>query len=465
MKMKFVDSTPENNHKWLDDLSLFTNNFAGNKEEDSMDLPKTADVVVIGSGITGAATAAAAAARGASVVLIEKEDGPAKEGSGRAQGSLRVQGRHEAEFPLAQEALKLWTEAAAEGDFEMVTGGNLYFRTSEDELPVLQSLVAEAHKAGLADVQLLDADQTREVIPSATGPFLGAMWSPIDAQCQPEMGTRHYVSRAERNGVHIAYGVKAVRLLESCGRISGVETTHGRIMADAVVVGAGVWTPYLARTVGMKIPIMPVVMSELETEEVKPLFTQTIRAFGFGARQRPGGKIVVSAGLNATVSHGASLADFNGLRYWLPRAMSFRKNLKLSLDVPSILRQLRHLSTSSTALVPHESPEPKCDRALVDASLDRLSTVIPEIRGARATRYWGGLVDMTPDGLPIIDGSAGPQGLTVITGLAGHGFTLGPVLGEIASDLALDGQTHRALEAFKLARFTNGPVVQPEMMI
>jgi glycine/D-amino acid oxidase-like deaminating enzyme len=244
-----------------------------------------------------------------------------------------------------------------------------------------------------------------------------------------------------------------------------VETTEGRIQAGAVVVAAGVWTPHLAATVGLKVPIMPVVMSELETEELKPLFTQTIRAFGFGARQRPNGKVVVSAGLNAKVAHGISLADFNGLRYWLPRGMSFRENLKVSLDVPRILQQIRHLSTFSTALVPQESPEPKCDRPLVRDSLDRLSNVIPAIQGARATRYWGGLVDMTPDGLPVIDGGAGPLGLTIITGLAGHGLALGPVLGEIASDLSLDAHTHRALESFTLARYTDGPIHKPEMMI
>lgn len=430
-----------------------------------MNLPKTADVIVVGGGITGAATAAAAAARGANVVLLEKEVGPAREGSGRAQGSLRVQGRHAAEFPLAQEALQLWTDAAEEGDFEMVTGGNLYFRTSEKELPVLQGLVKEAHESGLTNVRLLDAEQTREIMPCATGPFLGAMWSPIDAQCQPEKGTAHFVGRAQRNGAHVAFGVKVTRLLESCGRISGVETTEGRIQAGAVVVAAGVWTPHLVATVGLKVPIMPVVMSELETEELKPLFAQTIRACGFGARQRPNGKVVVSAGLNAKVAHGISLADFNGLRYWLPRAMSFRENLKMSLDVPRILQQIRHLSTFSTALVPQESPEPRCDRPLVRDSLDRLSNVIPAIRGARATRYWGGLVDMTPDGLPVIDGGAGPLGLTIITGLAGHGLALGPVLGEIASDLSLDGHTHRALESFRLARYTDGPIHRPEMMI
>lgn len=430
-----------------------------------MSLPPTVDVVVVGSGITGAATAAAVAARGASVVLLDKERGPAREGSGRAQGSLRVQGRHGAEFPLAQEALKLWTEAAEDGDFELVTGGNLYFRTSDDELPVLRHLVSEAHQAGLTDVELLDAEQTREIIPCATGPFLGAMWSPVDAHCQPEKGTEYYVRRARRSGAHIAYNIKVTQLLEAGGHITGVNTTAGPVRAHAVVVAAGVWTPYLAKTVGLKVPIMPVIMSELETEPVKPLFTQTIRAVGFGARQRPCGRVVVSAGLNAKVTHGVSLTDLNGLRYWLPRAMTFRRNLRLGLDTGRILQQLRHRTTLGTELIPDKSPEPAVDRPLVDSSLTRLCNVIPELRGARAARYWGGLVDMTPDGLPVIDGTAGPSGLTLITGLSGHGFTLGPAIGEIAADLSDTGTTSRPIDAFRLSRYTSGHVDRPAMMI
>ncbi|RJO71452.1 FAD-binding oxidoreductase [Nocardia panacis] len=430
-----------------------------------MSLPTTVDVIVIGSGITGAATAAAAAARGASVVLLDKEQGPAREGSGRAQGSLRVQGRHRAEFPLAREALELWTEAAAESDFELVTGGNLYFHTRHEELPLLSDLVIEAHRAGLTEVRLLDAAATRRIIPCATGPFLGAMWSPLDAQCRPDKGTEHYVRRAERAGARIAYGIKVTELLEAGGSITGVNTTDGPIRAGAVVVAAGVWTPYLVKTVGLDVPIMPVVMSELETDPVEPLFTQTIRAFGFGARQRPGGQVVVSAGLNAKVSHGVSLADFHGLRYWLPRAVAFRKNTKLRLDTKRILEQIRHRSTLDTALVPAISPEPPVDKPVVHTALSRLSTVIPRLRNAKISRYWGGVVDMTPDGLPVIDGHAGPKGLVVITGLSGHGFTLGPVLGEIAADLSLDGHTERSIESFRLSRFTDAPVGTPEMMI
>ncbi len=430
-----------------------------------MSLPPSADVVVVGSGITGAAAAAAAAARGARVVQIDKEQGPAREGSGRAQGSLRVQGRHAAELPLAREALRLWTDAARDHDFELVAGGNLYLATREQELPLLRRLVEDSHRAGLGSVELLDVAQTRDLIPAAAGPLLGAMWSPGDAHCQPTTGTQVFVERAKRAGVHVAYGVKALALDVSNGRIAAVKTTRGSIAAGAVVVAAGVWTGYLTRTAGVPVPIMPVVMSELETAPVEALFTPTLRAFGFGARQRPNGQVVISAGLNAQVAHGLSLADLHDLQLWLPRALSLRKSLRLHIDTRRIREQLRHRSTVGTALVPDTSPEPTADRALVDDSLHRIAKVIPALSTARAARYWGGLVDMTPDGLPIIDGAAGPVGLTVIAGLCGHGFTLGPVLGEIAADLALAGRSDYDLHSFRLSRYAAGPVAQPEMMI
>jgi sarcosine oxidase subunit beta len=207
-----------------------------------------------------------------------------------------------------------------------------------------------------------------------------------------------------------------------------------------------------------------VCLTEVETTATKPLFAPTIRAFGFGARQRPSGQLVVSGGLNARLTRRFSLYDCNGLRYWLPRAKSFRKNLRLRPDGRQILRELTHFGAVGTALVPQPSPEPQPDRLSVDTALARLAVVIPEAGAVTAARYWGGMVDMTPDGLPVIDGAAGPRGLTVIAGLSGHGLALGPVLGEIASDLCLDGATTRPITSFRLDRFT-GRVASPERMI
>jgi sarcosine oxidase subunit beta len=401
------------------------------------------------------------------VVVVDKEDGPAREASGRAQGALRLQGRHPSEFPLAREALRRWAQVLAEApgaDIELVNGGNLYFCTTTDERPKLMSLVSEAKAAGLTDVAFLDREQTREVIPAATGPYVGAMWSSVDAQCQPEKATRFFVDCAKRAGATFVYGAKATRLLACADRVTGVETSLGRVAAGSVAVAGGIWTPHLVSTVGLNVPIMPVCLTELETAATEPLFAPTIRAFGFGARQRPNGRVVVSGGLNALLTRRISFYDCNGLRFWLPRAKAFRKNLRLRPNGKQILREVARMRTVGPALVPARSPEPRADRHSVDAALARLSTVIPAMTQVSVSRYWGGMVDMTPDGLPIIDAIAGPGGLTVIAGLSGHGLALGPVLGEIASDLSLDGHTERPIEPFALDRF-NGRVASPRLLI
>ena len=144
------------------------------------------------------------------------------------------------------------------------------------------------------------------------------MWSPVDAQCQPDLGTAYWAAKAQHLGARTAYNVKAARRHDCRSRMGIQDRTTGTLATDALVVAAGVWTPYLTRTVGIDVPIMPVVMSELETEPVTLLFKAALRAFGFGARQRPSGQLVVSAGLNAQVWH-VSLADLHGLRWWAAR--------------------------------------------------------------------------------------------------------------------------------------------------
>jgi glycine/D-amino acid oxidase-like deaminating enzyme len=432
-----------------------------------MSLPRWADVVVVGSGITGAATAAALAGRGARVVVLDKEDGPAREGSGRAQGSLRVQGRHPSELPLAIEAMRLWAGAAAEDpahDAELRTGGNLYFATDDRDRPLLASLAEQARAAGLDAVTYLDADAVRAIVPAATGPFLGGLWSPYDAQAQPDQATELFVRRAMRRGARFVYGAKVVGIATAGGRVAGVHTTRAGLDTGAVVVAAGAWSAHLLAGLGLRLPLMPVCLSEVETAPLPPLFGPTVRAFGFGARQRLDGRLVVSAGLGARVTRRISLYDLNGLRYWLPRARTFRRNLRTRVDGRQVLRELRQRRTLGPVLVPDRSPEPLCDKRSVDDALVRLGRVFPAANRAVPRRYWGGLVDMTPDGLPVIDHQCGPQGLTVVSGLCGHGLAIGPVLGEIAADLTLDGTTSRAIEPFQLARF-DGEVAYPEVMI
>ncbi|WP_088312603.1 FAD-binding oxidoreductase [Kineosporia sp. R_H_3] len=432
------------------------------------DLPRAADVVVVGAGVVGAATASALAARGARVVVLDKEPGPAREGSGRAQGSLRVQGRHPAELPLAVEALRLWRQAVAEdpdaADAELETRGNVYLATRADEPDRLRALAEQARAVGLDAVRWVGADEVRALLPAATGPVLGAMVSPYDAQAQPDAATRVWVRRAARLGARFVYGSKVTAVRTAGGRVTGVRTADADVEADRVVVAAGAWAAHLLAGAGVRLPLMPVVLSEVETAPLPPLLGPTVRAAGFGARQRPDGRLVVSAGLGARVTRRASLADLHGLRFWLPRAAAFRAHLQLRVDGRQVLRELRRGRALDPALVPDMSPEPFCDRASLDAALRALAEVFPAAAGAVTQRSWGGVVDLSPDGLPVVDGRCGADGLVVVAGLNGHGLAVAPALGEAAADLTLDRPPGHDLSPFALARFA-GRVPSPEVMI
>jgi sarcosine oxidase subunit beta len=425
--------------------------------------PATADVVVIGAGICGAACAGALAARGASAVVVEKEAGPAVEQSGRAQGAIRVQGRAAAELPLAVEALRIWREVAGEAEFEFRVGGNLYVCTTPDEVAMASRLVSETHASGLAEVQLLGPEEAREVLPAARGDLLAAMWSPGDAQCDPSSATRTFVERARRAGARFVYDTLALEVVERGGSVAGVTTSRGMVATRAVVVAGGVWTSYLAKTVGVSVPAMPLVVSECETRPVSTVIGPCLRAFRFGARQRPDGRVVLSAGMDTVVDHHLSWASVRHLRLWAPRLLHHRRAVRLGVDWETLAREIRQRAVASPRLIPSGRELPP-NRPLVGRAREAIAEVIPALRGAAIARYWAGVIDLSPDGLPIIEAASGPAGLVLVTGLSGHGLALGPVIGEITADLALGRRPGLPIEPFRLDRF-RGPTPIPEKMI
>jgi sarcosine oxidase subunit beta len=212
------------------------------------------------------------------------------------------------------------------------------------------------------------------------------------------------------------------------------------------------------------VPIMPVALSEAETTATAPLCRQTLRAFGFGGRQRPDGRVVFSAGINATVGHAVTLSDLRDLRLWAPRLLGHWRDIRLGVDLRRCLQQVRCRSTHSPKLI-GPAPTLAGNARALQTSLRRMKKLMPDLGEVRIGRTWAGMLDMSPDGLPILDGAAGPAGLVIVTGLSGHGFTLGPVIGEIAADLALTRATSRPIHAFRLRRFREEKVRIPEKMI
>ena len=96
----------------------------------------------------------------------------------------------------------------------------------------------------------------------------------------------------------------------------------------------------------------------------------------------------------------------------------------------------------------------------IAAILSRGSAVVPALAQARIARVWAGLLDMTPDGLPIIERTQEVEGLVIAAGFSGHGFCLGPITGRIICELVTRRESSLPIHPFRRARFAdvNGAV-------
>ena len=424
-------------------------------------LPKTADLIIVGAGIMGSVAALRAAEAGAQVVIIDKEAGPAGEQSGRAQGALRALGKHGPAIPLTEESLKIWRGVANEADAEIVFKGSLSVARRDSELPAMVGMIPEFERYGLERPIQLDEQQTRNLIPALEGSLVGSVFRESDGHCNPRKATMYFAKEAERAGAKFLFGVKALKVLEQDGQIVGLETNAGTISARKIVIASGIWTQILARTVGVKVPIMPVIISGCETTPLPPLFEPSLRSFGFSGFQRANGRVVVSAGVNARVRHEINLLTFDSPGIWLPRLAAHLPRVRLRLDRRRIARQLEFGDRWSTHQIQEETAPKAVDRTLMRGALSFVQDLIPALKEAHVARYWGGYIDMSPDGVPIIDNASCPEGMVIATGMSGHGLALGPIIGLILSQLALEGRSPHSVERFRLARFVEEKVPIP----
>jgi sarcosine oxidase subunit beta len=198
----------------------------------------------------------------------------------------------------------------------------------------------------------------------------------------------------------------------SGGRIRGVRIPSGDIAADVVVVAAGVFTGRLCAPLGLELPIQVSRVAVVQTVPLPPLIQQVLGTVGadFAGRQEVGGRFRLTG----------------GGRSW-PHQLG------------------DHTHSDDPVLPPAED---------VIAALTRGIEVLPALGDARVARVWGGLLDMTPDALPIIERTPDLEGLVIAAGFSGHGFCLGPVTGQIVRDLVLEGTTAFPIQPFRQDRFT-----------
>jgi sarcosine oxidase subunit beta len=254
---------------------------------------------------------------------------------------------------------------------------------------------------GLDLVFLPDNAAVRAVAPALSNRVLAASYCATDGHADPVKATNAFAQSARRHGATIREGVRALAIQIVNDRVAGVLTAAGSIPAERVIVAAGVDTPALLAPLGLHLPLSMQVVSVVQSEPLPPTLDQV---FGVAKRLR-GRQEVAAACVSPTAAHG------------------------------------RRLGPSA------------CERRRASWSASRTCS---DRRRAKVLAHMDGLVDLTPDALPVIDAPGSP-GSSWPPASSGHGFCLGPVSGLLCADLAIGGAASR-LAAFQLPASKRGPL-------
>jgi len=426
-------------------------------------LPAAADVVVIGGGIAGVSAAWELAGQGLSVVLCEKGRVGAEQ-SGRNWGWIRTQGRDPAEIPLALEARRLWarwSDRLGPGLGFRRVGVTYLARTPRDAAAHADWLVhARAH--GL-DSRMLTRAQTRALIPSAAD-WCGALHTASDCGAEPWVAVPMIARTVAQAGVTIREGC-AVRALDiAAGRVAGVVTEAGRIRCDAVVLAGGAWSSLFLRAHGVALPQLAVLSSVAATGALDAPFDGAAVDDAFAVRRRADGGVTLAPG----ASHGMHLGP-DALRHARAFATVLRASWRSTRLRPAAPRGFPDAWTTprrwdADRPGPFErmrtlDPAPDA-RALMAATI-AFGRAFPALGRPPLRATWAGMIDTMPDVVPVLDRVAALPGLTLGTGLSGHGFGIGPAVGRVLADLVTGRGAAHDLHRFRLARFSDGSRLTP----
>jgi glycine/D-amino acid oxidase-like deaminating enzyme len=423
--------------------------------------PAQADVVVLGVGVIGVCTALFLARAGVRVVLCEKGR-IAGEQSSRNWGWIRQQGRDPAELPVMVEALRHW-QSFADGFGDRLgfrREGVLYLARTEREMAEFAAWLPHGLAHGTGS-RLLGQDDLRGMVRG--GDWTGAIWTASDARAEPWVAVPLLAGLAAGAGAVLAENC-AVRALDiAAGRVAGVVTETGRIAADRVVVAGGAWSRLFLGAHGIAIPQLAVRASVAATEPMPEVFAGNAADDEFAFRRRAdGGYTLAPGGVHDFFIGPDAFRSFT--RYLAVLKKDFRSTtfrLKAPQGFPD--------AWSTPRRWPADRPSPFEAMRVLDPApnlktlarvQDAFARAFPALGRPRLARTWAGMIDTMPDVVPVVDHAPVP-GLTIATGMSGHGFGIGPGFGRVVADLVHGRAPGHDLSRFRLARFADGTRIAP----
>ncbi|KZB83960.1 NAD(P)/FAD-dependent oxidoreductase [Amycolatopsis regifaucium] len=378
-------------------------------------LPERTDVVVIGGGIIGVACAYRLAAAGVSVLVLER-DSLGAGSTAKAAGGIRSSFTTRVNIEIGLRGLAEYASFAetygTEIDFRR--DGYLYLITDPADLPGFERCVGLQNSYGVRS-RLVEPAEARRFSPLIdTEGVVAALWSPEDAKATPDSAVQGYARAARGHGAVLRTGVEVVGIERDGDEITGVRTSDGLVRTNAVVCAAGAWSGRVGEFAGVELPVRPfrrqVVFTGpvMDLPESVPLTIEMPSAFYF---HREG------LGLAMSFCDGDGDPGFD-TRYqpgdWLPK-----------------------LAEIAARRVP----------GVVDA-------------GIRSG--WAGLYEVTPDRNQIVGESVQVSRFFYATGFSGHGFQMGPAVGELVRDLYLGRAPSIDITELDVRRFADDRAVTRE---
>ena len=393
-------------------------------------------MLIIGGGIIGLTAALTLAERGVPVVVLEKGR-IAGEQSSRNLGWIRKMGRSAPDVPLAVVSDRLWEAMSGRvgGDVGYRQAGIMYLARTGEEMSRHERWLETVRNVGL-DSRLLTASEIARLVPGGVGRWAGGIYTPSDGRGEPTLASSAIARAAIARGAVIVEHCAVRTLSMAGGKVVGVVTERGEIRCEQVLLAGGLWSRRFLGNLGVQLPVLPLVASVLRTTPMDGPTDIAVGGPDFSFRKRADGGFTITqrGALHAPLTLDSLLI---GTRYlstlreqWKNVRISVGRELITDLTLP---RRWKPDETSPFEYV--RTMDPPTNRGLNAEAMSNLIAAWPAFKHAVVAQSWGGMVDITPDSLPVIGPIARIPGLTVATGFSGHGFGTSPAAGQLAADL------------------------------
>jgi sarcosine oxidase subunit beta len=380
-------------------------------------LPAHASVVVVGGGVIGLSVACHLASAGVPDVLLLERDELGSGSTSKAAGGVRAQFSDAVNIELGRRSLQAFArfreDTGQEIDLHRV--GYLFLLDRPEHVAAFEQNVALQNELGVSS-RMIDVGEAARLSPLvSTDGLLAAAWSPDDGHCTPESVVLGYASAARRAGARLDTRTPVLDVVVRDGMVRGVVTGRGTVATDTVVCAAGAWSAAVGAMAGVELPVRPLRRQVLTTGPVEGLDPAT------------------------------------------PFTIDFATSLYFHREGPGLL-----LGMSD----PDEVPGFHLDRS--DAWLPRLAGAIqrraPRLAEVGLGRGWAGLYEVTPDHNALVGEAPQVSRFLYATGFSGHGFLMGPAIGEVVRDLVLRRPPVVDVGGLDVRRFADG-LDRPELNI